>query len=195
MAEKDNQTQLPTPADLARVLREGARNQESLKATAPVRKAVANRLNDLSGGTVVPARTDVPSKEGTHVQFLDSLDVTTKRLFPILRFNPSVVWWGIYFWGKQEEADQVFNAVQSLGLSNTGWRLERGTGVPEMPPSVSLRGMYLRAFSDVTADQVEELPTLEGLVSQIAADLWWWYQRLDQVMVLAKWIGTNRGRR
>ena len=195
MAEKDDQTQLPTPADLARVLREGARNQESLKATAPVRKAVANRLNDLSGGTVVPARTDVPSKEGTHVQFLDSLDVTTKRLFPILRFNPSVVWWGIYFWGRRVDVDAVCNAVQSLGLSNTGWRLDRDTGVPEMPPSVSLRGMYVRAFTDVTADQVEELPTLEGLVSQIAADLWWWYQRLDQVMVLAKWIGTNRGRR
>ena len=81
MAEKDNQTELPTPADLARVLRAGARNAGSLEVTGPVRQAVADRLKSLSAGAVVPAHAGTPDKEGTQVQFLDRLDVTANRLF------------------------------------------------------------------------------------------------------------------
>ena len=188
MAEKDNQTQLPTPADLARVLRAGVRNPESLNVTAPVREALVDRLEGVSDGAVVPAHAGIPDKEGTQVQFLDRLDVTANRLFLTLRMNRGVVWWGIYFRGNRAEIDTVFDAVRSLGLSNTGWKLERDTGGPELPPSVWRSGRYVRAFRRMTADQVEELPTIEDLVSQIAADLWWWHQRLEQVKVPAEWI-------
>jgi hypothetical protein len=182
---------LPSPGDLARVLRAGARNQESLKVTAPVRKAVANRLNSLSGGTLVPARATVPAKEGTRVEFLDRLDLTKGRLFPTMRMNRSAIWWGIHFWGKQEEADDLFAAARIVGLETDGWALERGTGDPEMPADMWNTGGYVRSCRRLTAEQVDELLTLDELVSQIAGDLWWWYQRLEHVMVLAKWIATK----
>ena len=188
MAEKDNQTQLPTPADLARVLRAGVRNAESLKVTAPVRRAVADRLNRLSQGAVVPARADVPDQEGTQVQFLDRLDLTKNRVFPTMRMNRSVLWWGIHFWGKQVEADEVFNAARWVGLDTDGWALELGARDPDTSADVWPSGGHVRAVRKLPAEQVEELPTLEELVSQIAADLWWWHQRLEQVKVLADWI-------
>jgi hypothetical protein len=153
-----------------------------------VKKAVANRLKSLSGGTVVPARTSVPAKEGTQVQFLDRLDVTKNRLCPTMRMNRSVLWWGVHFWGKQEEAHEVFNAAQMVGLDTGGWALERGTGDPDTSPDIWSTGGHVRAHRKLSAEQVEELTTLDGLVSQIAADLWWWYQRLERIRVLADWI-------
>ena len=188
MVQRSAASQLPNPPDLARVLRAGVRNAASLKVTAPVREAVVDRLEGVSDGAVVPAHAGIPDKEGTQVQFLDRLDVTANRLFLTLRMNRGVVWWGIYFRGDRAEIDTVFDAVRSLGLSNAGWRLERDTGGPELPSSVWPGGRYVRAFRGMTADQVEELPTLEGLVSQIAADLWWWHQRLEQVKVLASFL-------
>lgn len=188
MAEKDNHTQLPTPADLARVLRAGVRNAESLKVTAPVSKAVADRLKTLSGGAKVAVRIDTPDKEGTQVQFLDRVDLGSEGLFPAMRMNRWVLWWGIQFWGTEEQADQVLDAARAVGLGNPNWRFEGGTGGPDMPPDVWGTGGYVRACRRLTAEQVEQLPTLEGIVSQIAADLWWWYERLEQVRVLASFL-------
>jgi len=179
---------LPSPADLARVLRAGVRNAQSLEVTAPVREAVADRLKNVSDGAVVPARAGTPPQEGTQVQFLDRVDLGKEGLFPAMRMNRWVLWWGIHFWGKEEEADEVFNAARWVGLGSHGWPLDRGTGDPYASPDVWGTGGYVRAFRVVTAEQVEELPTLEGLVSQIAADLWWWHQRLEQVRALASFL-------
>jgi len=188
MSDKDTQSPLPTPADLARVLRGGVRNAESLAITGPIREAVADRLNSLSRGELVPARAEVPAKEGTQVQFLDRVDLGKEGLFPTMRMNRWVLWWGIHFWGTEEKADEVLNAVQLLGLCGHGWPLERGTGDPYTSPDVWGTGGYVRASRSLTAEQVEELPTLEGLVSQIAADLWWWHQRLECVSILASFV-------
>ena len=189
MTDKGNQSQLPTPADLARVLRGGVRNAESLAITGPIRVAVADRLKSrLSAGAILPARAGAPAQEGTHVQFLDRLDITASRLFPTMRMNAWVLWWGIHFWGTEEKADELLNAARSVGLDSHGWALERGTGDPETSPGVWATGGYVRAFRRLTAEQVEELPTLEGLVSQIANDLWWWHQRLEQVKALASFL-------
>jgi hypothetical protein len=188
MIQKDNETQLPRPADLARILRAGVRDSESLAVTAPVRKAVAERLTTLSRGAVVPARADVPAKEGTQVQFLDRLDLTSTRLFPTMRMNRWVLWWGIHFWGKEEEADDLFAAARTVGLQTEGWTFERGTGDPDLSADMWGTGGYVRACRRLSPEQVGELATLDGLVSQIAEDLWWWYQRLEQVKVLATFL-------
>jgi len=191
MSDKDTQSPLPTPADLARVLRGGVRNAESLAITGPIREAVADRLNSLSRGELVPARAEVPAKEGTQVQFLDRVDLGKEGVFPAMRMTRWVLWWGIHFWGKEAEADEVFNAARWVGLGSHGWPLDRGTGDPYASPDVWGTGGYVRAFRVLTAEQVEELPTLEGLVSQIAADLWWWDQRLKQVKVLASFLKSS----
>jgi hypothetical protein len=188
MRDKDTQSQLPTPADLARVLRGGARNAESLATTGPIREAVAARLNSLSSGAAVPARAGVPADQGTRVQFLDRIDLGTEGLFPAMRMNRWVLWWGIHFWGKREQADELFSAARWVGLDTHGWPLERGTGDPHTSPDVWGTGGHVRAVRELTAEQVEELPTLDGLVSQIAADLWWWQQRLEQAKVLAGYL-------
>jgi len=191
MIEKRNQSQLPTPADLARVLRAGIRNAQSLAVTGPIREAVADQLKNLSGGTAVPARFGAPAQEGTQVQFLDRVDLCKEGLFPTMRMNRWVLWWGIHFWGKEAQADEVFNAARWVGFGGQGWPLDRGTGDPYASPDVWGTGGYVRAFRVLTAEQVEELPTLEGLVSQIAADLWWWHQRLEQVKVLARFLKSS----
>lgn len=54
-----------------------------------------------------------------------------------------------------------------------------------MPADAWATGGYVRACRRLTAEQVEELPTLDGLASQIADDLWLWHQRLEQVNLLA----------
>lgn len=192
MTDKDTQTQLPTPDDLARVLRAGVRNSESLRVTAPIREAVADLLKSLSDGAVLPAHAGTPDKEGTQVQFLDRIDLGSEGLFPTMRMNRWVLWWGIHFWGKEEHADEVFSAARWIGLGSHGWPLERGTGGPDTSPDVWGTGGYVRAFRRLTAEQLEELPTLEGLLSQIAADLWWWHQRLEQVKVLASFLKVTQ---
>ena len=188
MTDKGNESQLPTPADLARVLRGGVRNAESLAITGPIREAVADRLIAECGGAVEIARAGAPGKEGSHVQFLDCIDLGKEGLFPTLRFNRLIAWWGINFCGGRDEVDILFDALQSVGLSNLRWPVDRGTGVPEAPLDVWRGGGYVRAFRHLTAGQVEDLATLDGLVSGMASDLWWWHQRLEQVKVLASFL-------
>jgi hypothetical protein len=188
MTDEGSQSQLPTPSALARVLRAGVRSAESLTITTPIRAGVADRLEVLSGGSVAPAHAGTPDKEGSQVQFLDRIDLGTEGLFPTMRMNRWVLWWGMHFWGKQAEAQEVFNAARWIGLETDAWRLERGSGGLDISPDVWWSGGHVRAARKLTAEQVEELPTLEGLVSQIAADLWWWHQRLEHVKTLASFL-------
>lgn len=178
----------PTPTDLARVLRSGVRNADSLKVTGPIREAVEDRLKQMSAGSAIIASTPPPPTGGSHVQFLDHVDLGTEGVFPVMRMNQWVIWWGIYLWGAQEQAQQVWNAMREIGLVEAGWSVEQGTGGPDIPPEVWGTGGFFRAFKRLTVQQVDQLETLEVLVSQIASDLWWWHQRLQQLKLLAQFV-------
>ena len=175
---------LPTPADLARVLRAGLRNADSLKVTGPIREAVDDRLRRLSGGTVGNVRSAPQPTGGSRVQFLDRVDLGTRGVYPVMRFNSSVVWWGAFAWGKRQDTEEIFNLVGQLDLDRDVWLLEHESGCPEIPSDVSLNGWFFRAFKRLTEAQIEQLETLEGLVVEIATDLWWWHQRLNEANLL-----------
>lgn len=179
---------LPTPADLARVLREGVRSAASLEVTGPIREAVEDRLKQMSAGSAIIASTPPPPTGGSHVQFLDHVDLGTEGLFPVMRMNQWVIWWGIYSWGSEEQAEKITNAAREIGLVEAEWSVEHGTGGPDMPAAVWGTGGFFRAFKRLTVQQLDQLETLEVLVSQIASDLWWWHQRLQQVKLLAQFV-------
>ncbi len=181
-------SRLPTPVDLARVLRAGVRTPESLGVTGPIRKEVKRRLEEISGGTAAITSGEPPRTGGSNVQFLDHADVGSEGLRPVMRMNQWVIWWGVCSWGEEAQAEQVWNAVRDIGLVEPGWSVERGSGGPDMPRAAWGTGGYVRVFKRLTVQQVEQLETLEGLVSRIASDLWWWHQRLEQVKSLALFI-------
>jgi len=185
---RGTRAELPAAADLARALREGVRSAASLEVTGPIREAVEDRVKQMSAGSAIIASTPPPPTGGSHVQFLDHVDLGTEGLFPVMRMNQWLIWWGIYSWGTEEQAEKISNAAREIGLVEAGWSVEHGAGGPDMPAAVWGTGGFFRAFKRLTVQQVEQLETLEGLVSRIANDLWWWHQRLQQVKLLAQFV-------
>lgn len=175
---------LPTPIDLARVLRAGVRNADSLKVTGPIREAVDDRLRRLGRGAVGNVRSAPQPTGGSRVQFLDRVDLGTRGIFPVMRLNRLAIWWGAYLWGAKKDAEKAFIAIRGLSVVGPEWSLEHGTGDAETRRDVWPGGAFFRAFKRLTADQVEELETLEELLSEIATDLWWWHRRLNQASLL-----------
>lgn len=188
MAEAALPSELPSPIDLARVLRAGVRTPESLAVTGPIREALKRALEDISQGSVTITTGEPPRVWGSNVQFLDYADAGAQGLRPVMRINEGALWWGVYFWGGQRDAENLSTGFRELQLAPSEWHLEHGTGGPEIPSVVWPGGGFFRAFKSLRPDQLEEMATLNGLVSDIAADLWWWQQRLDLVKSVASFV-------